>query len=409
MHLKQTAAQRMLKLAAVTGLVIFAAWGNAWAGKPDTTSSNSSSLKKQLAVLLAVEREGKGNVAATESWQQVAAADASALPQVLAAIDNAGPLAANWIAAAAETIVDQTRATQDNLPVSELKRFILETEHAPRARRLAFEWLKSADESTAAAMRADFLHDPSPELRREAVAQLLNEAAAKKAATAEDEVLRLVYREALSGACDLDQVKTIKDALLQLGEKVELAQHFGFITSWQAIGPFDNRGEKAFDVAYPPEEKIDLEATCEGKPRDGETRTLTWKPATTQDEFGIVDLNKALGQENGVVGYAWTEFWSDRQRPAELRLGRDNAAKVWLNGQLIHEHRVYHSGMDMDQYIGRGTLNEGRNSILVKVLQNEQKEDWAQGWGFQLRVCDSAGQAIHSTGDTRQGSQINEN
>ncbi|HVA48817.1 MAG TPA: hypothetical protein VNH11_20795 [Pirellulales bacterium] len=61
---------------------------------------------------------------------------------------------------------------------------------------------------------------------------------------------------------------------------------------------------------------------------------------------------------------------------------------------LVHEHRVYHSGADMDQFVGRGTLNEGRNAILVKVLQNEQKEDWAQGWAFQLRVCDQAGQAI---------------
>ena len=104
----------------------------------------------------------------------------------------------------------------------------------------------------------------------------------------------------------------------------------------------------------------------------------------------------AVGKANGVVAYALGEFNSPREQPAEIRLGKDNAAKVWLNGELIHEHRVYHSGSEMDQYVGKGKLKAGRNVILVKVLQNEQKEDWAQTWGFQLRVCDATGAALKS-------------
>jgi hypothetical protein len=386
--------------------VVFALWlaacGVAWAGKPDTTSRNRATLEKQLEILLEVEREGQGNIAASDAWREVAAADADALLEVLASLDNADPLAANYIAAAAEAIVERTAKSQGRLPLGKLKAFVLETEHAPRGRRLAFEWLKRLDATTATAMTPGFLHDPSPELRREAVARLLDTAAAKKADHADDQSLRPLYREALSGACDLDQVQTIKAALVQLGEKVDLARHFGFVTTWQVIGPFDNRGEQGFDVVYRPEQKIDLTAQYEGKPRDGKPRSVSWHETTTQDEFGIVDLNKALGQENGVAGYAWAEFWSDIERPAELRVGRDNAAKLWLNGQLIHEHRVYHSGSEMDQYVGRGTLKKGRNTILLKVLQNEQKEDWAQGWSFQLRVCDSAGQAIHDARDGRE-------
>jgi hypothetical protein len=34
--------------------------------------------------------------------------------------------------------------------------------------------------------------------------------------------------------------------------------------------------------------------------------------------------------------------------------------------------------------------------ILVKCLQNEQTEDWAQNWDFQLRVCDATGTAVLS-------------
>ena len=34
------------------------------------------------------------------------------------------------------------------------------------------------------------------------------------------------------------------------------------------------------------------------------------------------------------------------------------------------------------------------NAILLKICQNEQTEEWAQDWKYQIRVCDSAGAAI---------------
>ncbi|HQU42781.1 MAG TPA: hypothetical protein PK867_08210 [Pirellulales bacterium] len=392
MHDKQTSL--VLRCAASTALALSFATAAAKAGKPDVSSVDRPRLQRQLDVLLAVEKQGVGNIAASDAWRQVAGADVDALVQVLAAIDRAGPLAANWIAAAAETIAERAFRENGPLPLGDLKRFVLDAEHAPRARRLAFEWLKKADATAATTLVPGFLHDPSPELRREAVARLLDKAAAAKADRADDDTRRQIYRQALSGACDLDQVKAVKAELEKLAEKVNLARHFGFLTHWKVIGPFDNTGEAGYDVAYPPEKAIELAATYEGKPRDGQPRQVQWHEASTNDEFGIVDLNKLVGKENGVAAYAWTEFWSDRRRDAELRLGRDNADKVWLNGVLVHQHRVYHSGTDMDQFVGRGVLKEGRNTVLVKVLQNEQKEDWAQGWGFQLRVCDQAGQAI---------------
>jgi hypothetical protein len=41
-------------------------------------------------------------------------------------------------------------------------------------------------------------------------------------------------------------------------------------------------------------------------------------------------------------------------------------------------------------------MKAGRNVILVKICQNEQTEEWAQVWQFQLRVCDPTGNAILS-------------
>ena len=117
----------------------------------------------------------------------------------------------------------------------------------------------------------------------------------------------------------------------------------------------------------------------------------------TDDEYGHVDLNKAIGKHMGVVGYAVVEFQSDRQQPAELRLGTENANKIWLNGKLLSSADVYHANGTMDQYVGRGELKAGKNVILLKICQNEQKEEWAQDWKFHLRVCDALGKAILAT------------
>ena len=79
-----------------------------------------------------------------------------------------------------------------------------------------------------------------------------------------------------------------------------------------------------------------------------------------------------------------------------MRLATENACKLWLNGKLLLESEDYHSFTKMDQFIGRGEMKAGRNLILVKICQNEQTEDWAQVWQFQLRVCDAIGKAILS-------------
>ena len=50
--------------------------------------------------------------------------------------------------------------------------------------------------------------------------------------------------------------------------------------------------------------------------------------------------------------------------------------------------------MKLDQYRVPVELKQGRNVILLKVCQNEQTENWAQRYRFQVRVCDPAGSAL---------------
>jgi hypothetical protein len=49
-------------------------------------------------------------------------------------------------------------------------------------------------------------------------------------------------------------------------------------------------------------------------------------------------------------------------------------------------------------------LQAGRNTILVKVCQNEQTEEWTVEWDFQLRVTDALGTPILSTATGRDTS-----
>jgi hypothetical protein len=158
-------------------------------------------------------------------------------------------------------------------------------------------------------------------------------------------------------------------------------------------------GQKGFHTVYPPETQSEFTfaESYEGKPKDGKPRTLSWIDHTPANTFGLVDLNKVLGREKEVVAYLAAEFVADRPREVQLWITCDDASKIWINGRLVAEFEVYHSGAQFDQYTARASLRQGRNLILAKVCQNAQTQDWAEGWAYQLRVCDLGGAAVLST------------
>ena len=352
-------------------------------------AEGDSKAKALIDQILAVGREGEGNRKASGAWRELVQLGPDALFQILPAFDRADPVAANWLRSAVDAIAERELASGKSLPTSKLEAFVRETKHSGLGRRLAYEWLVKVDPAAPARLLPNMLDDPGEELRRDAVAFALQNAKQlldkneKSAATA-------VYRKLLAAARDRDQVESIAKTLKNLGQPVDLVTQFGFITQWKLIGPFDNTGGKGFQTAYPPEKGVDLTATYPGK----KNQSLTWKDHATDDPYGVVDLNKAVGKHMGATGYAYAAVYSRKEQPVELRAGSNNAVKIFLNGRQIYFRDEYHHGMRMDQHVGRGTLKVGRNEILVKVCQNEQKEDWAQLWSFQLRVCDNLGGAI---------------
>jgi len=338
-----------------------------------------------IDVILAVGNEGEGNAVAAAAWEEVIASDASELVGILEGMRGANPIAANWLRSAVDVIADREGI---ELPVADLGEFLLDTRQDPKARRLAFELIAKADAGAAEALVPGMLSDPSTELRRDAVAGLMDRAAAL--AEAENkEGASLLYRQALGAARDVDQVKEIAKQLREDGREVDLPKHFGFLMHWNVIAPFDNTERGGFDKAYGPEAGVDLDKAYEA--RDGEAK---WQPLATSDQFGMVDFNKPFGMLKDVVGYAYTTYESETARPVELRLGCKNAWKIWVNGELLFGRDEYHRGIRIDQYRIPAQFNAGKNTILIKLCQNEQKEEWTVQWQFQLRVCDAAGTAI---------------
>lgn len=353
--------------------------------------TEAADFDASIKTILSVSSEGKGNPEASAAWKELANSPVTDLPRLLAAFDKANPLAANWLRSAAEAIADREFKAKGKLPQAELETFIAATEHNPRARRMAYEWVLRQDPTAADRLIPGMLNDPSVEFRRDAVARLID-AGTKQLADNQKDVAKATFEKALNGARDEDQIEAIVKPLDGLGVKVDLPRHFGFVQDWYLIGPFDNTGKKGFAVTYPPESGIKLDAKYAGQ--KGE---VAWEKVLTDDKYGTVDLNKVTAPHKGAVTYAFTEFVSDKDQTVDVRMGTPNAYKVWVNGEFIFGREEYHRGSSVDQYRMRAKLRQGKNQILLKICQNEQTEDWAQGWKYQLRVCDATGTAILST------------
>ncbi len=349
-----------------------------------TASAQDSAITPALAAINKIGNGGHAHDEAIKAWKLIGEAPIEKAPEILKAVNGENPLAANWLRAAVDQIIERHLKEGNSLPADTFEAIVFDQEYAPKARRLAYEWLKQVNEEAHDRIIPKMLNDSSLEMRRDAVDHAISVAANLEGA----EVIKH-YQTVLTAARDLDQVEDLQDKLKELGEEVNLQEHFGFLPTWKVIGTFNNKDMSGFDVAYGPEN--DLGAKDSYKGDSGEVQ---WIPHTSEDKYAKVDLNEVIGKKMGVTGYAVTEFVSMKAQDVELRLESKNAHKIWVNGELVMENEVYHSGGGFDQYISKASLKSGTNQILMKICQNEQTESWAQDWAFKLRVCDSLGTAV---------------
>lgn len=337
-----------------------------------------------IQVIQEVSKKGEGHSRATAAVVELQTAGVEAAIPVLTAMDHANPLAFNWLQVAFESIADQAMK-EDKLSSQSLEAFVVDRTHNGRSRKVAFDWLSKVDNTAFDRLVPQMLDDPSGPLRREAVAMVIGQARQATGETAQ----AALWNKALAGAVDRDQVDTIADALKKLGETVDLVEHFGLLTEWYVVGPFDNSDMKGFDVVYPPEKEVDLNAEYAGK-----TGMVAWTKLVSDRDDGEFDLAELTEPHKGAIDYAYSEFHSGHEQEVEFRLATANAWKLWVNGELVFAREEYHRGMRFDQYIVRGGIRKGKNTFLLKVCQNEQTQSWAQRWAFQFRVVDQSGRAV---------------
>jgi hypothetical protein len=354
-------------------------------------SAESEDLKSAIHTIRQVGPEGKGSAEAAGAWKVLAKTPIEQLPLLLAGMDGATALARNWIRAAVDEIVLHAERGKKPLPTVALETFLVDTRHDPQARRLAFELLVQQDKTASDRFLPKMVNDPSPELRRDAVGRVLDDAdklfGAEKKAEA-----RPCYQAVFVAARDKDQIDKAAKRLKDLGQTIDLAKHLGFILDWKLIGPFANVEQKGVATAYPPEKALDFRAEYDGK-----ENKVRWKDHVSKDENGIIDLNIGVGQHTEAVGYAATEFTSPAARDVEVRIGCYNAFKLWVNGELALHREDAYTGMQFDHYRTKIRLREGKNTLLMKAWTDVPAPQLPKLWRFQLRVCDADGAAILST------------
>jgi hypothetical protein len=350
--------------------------------------ATAADISSSIQAIRNVGPEGKGNLEAAAAVRWLSQQEVGALPTLLAGMDGANELSANWLRSAIEAVVQRQKQQGKSLPVAEIGAFLLDTRHDPKARELAFDLLSQLDSNASSALLAGMLNDPSMTLRRGSVQRLLDQAAKAKSDGITN-TATLLYQQALAYVRDVDQIQSITDALKALGQKTDLPALFGWVQNWKVIGPFDNTKREGFDQGFPPETEINLNATYDGK--GGKVK---WVDLNGTDDYGKIDVNLPLGKLKETIAYCYTELHSPKAQSVEIRLGCKNAWKVWLNGKLLFGRDEYHRGAEIDQYRLPAELNAGKNALLVKVGQNEQKEEWTVEWEFQLRVTDALGTPI---------------
>ncbi len=332
-----------------------------------------------LTTLRAVKKEGDGNAEAAKAWKVVVSAGADALVPTLAAFDGGTPTAANWLRTAADAIAEGELAAGRKLDEAALTAFVTDAKRHPEAREIAFAWLGKQNAAAADALLPKFVTDPSLVLRRNAIDTLFT-----RQTTRSSPPDVAVLKDLFAAARDKDQVEQIAKELKNQKAEPDIAKHFGYVTEWHAVGPFDNKAGAGYAVAHPPEKAVDLTAKY-GDAKRG------WVHTQSDQNYGTINLNEALGKHMDAVGYAYAEIVADADTPAQLRVASQNAVKFVVDGKELLAREEYHHGQSMDQHIAVFTLKKGTNAILLKVCQNNQKDSWAQAWGFSARLCDATG------------------
>ncbi len=167
----------------------------------------------------------------------------------------------------------------------------------------------------------------------------------------------------------------------------------GFLRDWLVLAPIPSRGEKS-GAREVEERQLENEAGL--RPREGQSLRVrdayvVWRRYRAANPF--LDLKDFVRAEAGrwedAVAYAVCAVWSDEEREdLELRMGSNDQAKVYLNGDEVLKH-VQTRTLRPDESVAKGvSLAKGENLIVFKVA-NEKND-----WGGCLRFAHKDGRPV---------------
>ena len=193
-----------------------------------------------------------------------------------------------------------------------------------------------------------------------------------------DKALEL-FQKLISLKPKLETVTAIADQLKYSGVDIDVAGVQGFVTQWRVVGPFSLSDKKDWNKNIVGEPEINLKDSYPSG-----DKKMAWKPISTHDPIGKVDLIALLGSCEQCVAYAYAEVVVNEEMKAEFRLGVDDGEQIWVNGEKVFDNFTARP-FQLDQDRVPVKLKAGTNKILLKIYQNNL------GWEFNLRITTTGG------------------
>ena len=187
------------------------------------------------------------------------------------------------------------------------------------------------------------------------------------------------------GSFDPEEMERTWDVALEWfqGGELNLREHFGTVTDWMVLGPFDNgEGFAGHYAAYPPEQGIDFDAEY-----DGLTNKVRWVEHRQEGRLASVDFTKIFRPTEHVTAYALCYVASPIEQDIHIRVGTNDAGKVWLGDTLVFDFPG-ESTAYLDGHVIPATLPAGTTPILIKASNG------GLNWGFVFRITDRTGHLI---------------
>jgi hypothetical protein len=173
--------------------------------------------------------------------------------------------------------------------------------------------------------------------------------------------------------------ETTADATRERGQKTleAIDKSEGCILTWSVAGPYWQDGRDWTEV---------LDATF--APEKPEETGVQWRPLKNTNIYQpwVFDLTPLDGGSDRCV-YVRSAAWSEQAQAARLEIGSDDAVKVWLNGESVHESRVVRAHEPLQDHVAVN-LRAGWNTILLKVVQA------SGGWGFSAALRTPEGEPL---------------